>query len=185
MYGLVNKAVESLVRAQFGADVWEKIRSRASVNVASFVSMEPYPDDVTYKLVFAASEVLGAKVPDLLEAFGEYWVLYTAKEGYGELFSMFGSSLEEFISNLDSMHARVGMTFPKLVPPSFVCSELGDGVYDLEYHSTRDGLAPMVIGLLKGLGKSFQQPITIEHTGSRADLGHDQFRLVIGAKQSS
>ena len=185
MYGLVNKAVESLVRSQFGGETWEKIRAKAGVDTETFLSMEPYPDAVTYGLVVAASEVLGAPVPALLEAFGEYWTMYTAREGYGELLALFGSTLEEFLGNLDAMHTRVGMTFPKLRPPSFVLIDQGGGVFELEYHSSREGLAPMVVGLLKGLGKSFQQAITIEHTRARADAGHDVFHLVIGPKGSA
>jgi hypothetical protein len=33
----------------------------------------------------------------------------------------------------------------------------------VEYHSTRQGLAPMVTGLLKGLGIRFSTPIDISH----------------------
>mgnify|MGYP002777737812 CR=1 FL=1 len=181
MYGLVNKAVEDLVCTRFGEDTWAKIQEKAAVDVVGFVSMEPYPDEVTYKLVGAASEVLGAPVPALLEAFGEYWILYTAREGYGELISMFGSSLAEFLGNLDNMHTRVGLSFPHLRPPSFVSRDLGDGRFELEYHSTREALAPMVVGLLKGLAKSFGEAVEVEHVHGRDRGGHDLFRLQVTA----
>ncbi len=47
--------------------------------------MKPYPDDLTYKLVGAACEVLNASAEDVLKAFGEYWILFTAEKGYGEM----------------------------------------------------------------------------------------------------
>ena len=179
MYGLVNKAVEDLVSTRFGAETWTKVREKAGVGVGGFVSMDPYPDDVTYKLVGAASEVLGAPVPALLEAFGEHWILYTAREGYGELFSMFGASMAEFLDNLDNMHTRVGLSFPKLKPPSFVARDLGEGRFELEYHSTREALAPMVVGLLRGLGRSFGEVVEVEHVHGRDRGGHDLFRLKV------
>lgn len=181
MYGLVNKAVEDLVCTRFGAETWAKIQAKADVGVEGFVSMDPYPDAVTYKLVIAASEVLGESVPALLEAFGEFWILYTAREGYGELVTMFGSSMREFLGNLDNMHTRLGMSFPQLRPPSFVARDLDDGTIELEYHSTREALAPMVVGLLKGLGKSFGEAVEVEHMQRREDAGFDVFRVKIGA----
>ena len=93
MYGLVNKAVEELVCSRFGEEAWETIKRKAGVEIDAFVSMDSYPDDVTYKLVAAASEVLAMPSDDILKAFGEYWVLYTAREGYGELLKMSGKSL--------------------------------------------------------------------------------------------
>ena len=54
----------------------------------------------------------------VLEAFGEYWTVYTIEEGYGDL-CMMGGSLNEFLDNLDSMHDRIEHAMPGLVPPSF------------------------------------------------------------------
>ena len=68
---------------------------------------------MTYKLVGAASEVLGAPVPALLEAFGEHWILYTAREGYGELFSMFGGSMAEYYAEYPELRFDHGSRFPK------------------------------------------------------------------------
>lgn len=175
MYGLVNKAVEDLVVTRFGAQAWADIRSRAGIEVDGFVSMDPYPDDVTYRLVGAASEVLGIPPAGVLEAFGEFWILYTGKEGYGELFSMFGESFGEFLHNLDALHARIGLSFDELRPPTFQCEDTGAGTYRLSYFSTREGLAPMMLGLLKGLAKVFGRTVEVEHVRGRAELGHDEF----------
>ena len=177
MYGLVNKAVEDLVCTRFGAEAWEKIRARAGIGIDSFISMDPYPDDVTYKLVGAASEVLGLPPATVLEAFGEFWIRYTAKEGYGELFSMFGGSLGEFLHSLDALHTHVGLNFSELRPPTFDCEDLGEGTYLLSYFSTREGLAPMMFGLLKGLAAVFGKEVEIQHVKLRADVGHDEFRV--------
>ena len=160
MYGLVNKAVEGLVCSQFGEETWEKIKSKAGVTEVAFVSNKGYPDSLTYDLVAAASEVLGMSSRDILIAFGEYWVLETARKSYGELMTAGGSSLPEFLQKLPNFHARVSLIFPKLKPPSFRVSEVTERSLRLHYSSHREGLEDFVVGLVQGLGKMFETPAT-------------------------
>ena len=110
MYGLVNQAVQGMVIAGFGEDIWERIKRDAGVDLDAFVSMESYDDSITYSLVEAGSAVLNLSPEAILRAFGEYWVLETAAEGYAELMQAAGSTLPEFIGNLDQLHSRVLMT---------------------------------------------------------------------------
>lgn len=180
MYGLVNQALEDFVKRGHGEAVWKQVRDKAGINVEMFVSMDSYPDEVTVKLVVAATEVLGLDANRILEAFGEHWVLYTAQEGYGPMLSMFGSNLEEFLLNLDNLHSHVGLTFSSLRPPSFQVERIEGGrALLLHYRSQRTGLTPMVVGLLKGLGRRFSQAIDIRQTAHRGTGGHDHdiFRI--------
>lgn len=178
MYGLVNKAVEDLVCTHFGEDTWEAIKQQANVDVDVFVSMDAYPDDVTYRLVGAASEVLRIPPEQVLETFGEYWVQYTAREGYGALLKLSGASLPAFLLNLNNMHARIGLTMPHLKPPTFHCIDVRDDSLRLQYYSTRPGLTPMVVGLLKGLGAMYNTPINVTQTASRNEnTSYDEFLI--------
>jgi hypothetical protein len=176
MYGLVNKAIEDMVCSRFGEDIWKEIKQKAEVNLDAFISMEAYPDDLTHRLVKAASLVLGLSSVEIMQAFGEYWVEYTAQEGYGEMMDMSGDTLPEFLENLDNLHARVGVSFPKLKPPSFECTDESEDSLNLHYRSTREGLSPMVIGLVKGLGKRFNTEVEIvQTTNSNEGADHDEF----------
>jgi hypothetical protein len=178
MYGLVNKAVEQMICTHFGAATWETIKQRAGVETAAFLSMNQYPDEITYRLVDAASQTLGQSHADVLRAFGRYWTLYTAAEGYGGLLTLTGDSLRELLQNLDNLHARVGLSYPQLRPPSFQCADAGDGSLLLHYYSERPGLAPMVVGLLEGLAERFQTPLEITLAASREQGDdHDIFRI--------
>lgn len=178
MYGLVNKAIEGLVCDRFGEDTWQTIKNKAGVDIEAFVSMDAYDDDISYKLVGAASEVLGLPTDKILETFGQYWVLYTAREGYGEMLKMGGDNLCTFLQNLDNLHARVGLSFPKLKPPIFTCTDVKEDSLCLHYYSTRRGLGPMVIGLLKGLSDMFKTEIEIIQTLNRDQGGdHDEFLI--------
>jgi Haem-NO-binding len=126
--------------------------------------------------VTAASEALGLPEETILEEFGEYWTVYTAEAGYGPLLQFAGTSLFDFLQNLDNMHTRVALIFPELEPPSFWCSEITLQSLRLHYRSARPGLAPLVLGLVKGLGKRFGTPVTVTLDRSRdATRDHHQF----------
>lgn len=163
MYGLVNLAIQELVCSKFGAEKWHQVCELAGAADASFHRMQSYPDALTYKLVGSVSQVCGITTDEALIAFGEFFVLYTGQKGYGHLFQLAGSSLFEFLHNLDVLHSRVGQNFAGMVPPSFQCENLDDKSVRLHYHTERSGLCPMVRGLLTGLGKHFQTAVTIAH----------------------
>ena len=178
MYGLVNKAIEELVVTNYGEDKWEAIKARAGVDVEVFVSNEGYPDEITYNLVGAATEVLGAPARDILIAFGEHWVLKTASHSYGAMMRSGGQSLKEFLINLPNYHTRVQMIYPKLQPPRFECTDIGDDSLMLHYHTHRPGLADFVVGLVQGLGKLYHTPATATLIDSKAaGADHDVFEV--------
>lgn len=181
MYGLVNRAIQQMVSTEHGEAVWEQVKCRAELaDLDFFATYEAYPDDVTHRLVAAASEVLDLSPAAIMEAFGRYWITYTANEGYELLLESTGENLEDFLQHLDHLHARAGLAFPQLRPPSFRCAHAPDGALDLEYRSSREGLAPMVTGLLEGLGDRFHTPVVVEQTesrqqGDRRDLFHIRY----------
>jgi hypothetical protein len=178
MYGLINKAIRDMILEGHGEELWTRVRVRAVVDAECFEAMEPYPDGLTKQLIAAASEELQQHPHDLMRAFGEFWVIHTAAEGYGQLMELAGSSLPEFLQNLDDLHARVGVNFPSLVPPSFETEEPAPGTIHLHYHSQREGLAPMVIGLVEGLGDRFDTPVDVDQLAWRSEGDdHDVFEV--------
>jgi hypothetical protein len=162
MYGLVNKAIKDLVVNNHGKEVWTEICRLSDFEDMDFIGMNPYPDKITYDLVKNASIVLKADAAAILEAFGEYWILYTADEGYGDLMDLTGSSFLEFLGNLDMLHYRINNIMPQLAAPQFSTRNQKENSVELEYRSHRDGLVPMLYGLIKGLGKRFNMVVSIE-----------------------
>ena len=178
MYGLVNRAIEELVIERSSLSTWQAIKKKAGIEIPAFESMAAYPDEMTYQLVGAASEVLGETPAELLRAFGRHWVLFTGRSTYGPILEAAGKDLREFVGNLDSLHATVATTMPELVPPRFSVVDEENGAFRVLYESERDGLAPMVIGLLEGLGALFGSEIEVEHVHERnAHRRSDEFRI--------
>lgn len=177
MYGMVNRAVRDMVLARFGSEAWQQIHTGANAP-ADFEKMQAYDDEVTYRLVGAASEHLGIPAADVMRAFGVYWVIETAEKGYGPLLALWGNSLEQFLGNLDALHSRVAETFAALQPPSFRVVRHGHGELEVHYTSHREGLAPFVVGLLEGVGQRFHTPVQVEHVARKSDgQEHDVFRV--------
>lgn len=177
MYGLVNQGIRKMVTQTFGADKWEAILLASGIGEDVFVAMDPYPDSMTLKLVGAASQVLELPPDVVLGAFGKWWIGNAAAE-YGTLFTMTGSTFQEFITNLNDIHTRVAYMLPELTPPSFKVIPQSDSKLEVHYYSKRDGLFPMVQGMIEGIGEWFETDIEVSHsTHTDNDGEHDVFMV--------
>ena len=183
MYGLVNAAFRELIVSRYGNEQWEKIREAVVPDVESFSRMEQHPDEITYRMVERAAELTGIPQRELLVKFGELWVIYTDREGYGSLFDIAGDSLPDFLLSLNELHERVGRNFPKLRPPKFQFEVIDHKTLRMHYLTRREGLCPFVVGLLQGLSLRFRTPLTVQELACRASgAEHCEFLLKLGEK---
>jgi len=177
MYGMVNKVLIDTLRSEYGSDTWRKIEERSGTNAGFFVGMEQYPDDVTYEMVAAASEIVGISAEQLLEMFGEKWVEMTAKGDYRHYYAM-ADNLFDFLDNLNVMHQSLAAGLPELRPPSFSLSRLNNSSAQLQYVSDRPGLTYFVVGLIKGLAGHYGQEVTVAIAAEKKNgAEQDQFRI--------
>lgn len=176
MYGMVNKAIEEMVVGAHGEAAWLEIKRRAGVTEEIFISNEGYSDEITYQLVGAASELTGTSPEKILHAFGEHWVLNTARKGYGPMMIAGGKTLRDFLINLPHFHDRVALIYPKLAPPRFEITDPEERSLRLHYLSHRSGLTAFVEGLLSGLGQMFHTPVRVTLEAAKATgSDHDIF----------
>jgi len=178
MYGIVNKAIEDLVKVNFGENKWEAVKERSGVDVDFFISNESYDDDITYQLAGAVGEEMNIPVTSVLQSFGEWWILKTGKEKYGGLMEAGGKSLREFLINLPIFHNRIMLIYPKLTPPEFKVSHVEERSIHVHYYSKRHGLQEFVRGLLIGLSKMYKTESTVELLQSRDEgSDHEVFKV--------
>lgn len=178
MYGIVNKAIQDLVIANFSEAVWEKVKVTSGVDVDYFLSNEPYNDDITFKLAGAVAIEANMPLSNVLIAFGEWWILKTGKEKYGSLLEAGGKNLKEFLVNLPAFHNRIMLMYPKLTPPEFKISNVEENSIYMHYFSKREGLQEFVRGLFQGLGKLYNIAVTIELIQSRNEGStHEIFKV--------
>jgi hypothetical protein len=174
MYGIINKAIEELIIENFGEERWEAIKVSSGIDVDYFISLEPYDDDITFKLAGATAEVMNITLSEVLIAFGEWWILRTGKEKYGSLMESGGKSLRDFLIHLPNFHTRVMLMYPKQTPPEFEITHLEETSIQVHYHSKRQGLQEFVRGLLQGLSKLYKTETKIELLQSRNDGSHHE-----------
>jgi len=180
MYGLINQGIEDLIVENHGQEKWQEIKAAACIDVENFIGMNIYPDSDTYKLVEAASQILNATQDQLFEAFGEFWILYTGKKGYGHLLEMGGDNFIDFFQNLNQLHGHIQAMMPELKPPKFWCTDITNNSITIHYKSDRSGLSHLVIGLIRGVGKKFEISIEVEHKKSKASGDdHDEFVVTL------
>jgi hypothetical protein len=74
------------------------------------------------------------------------------------------------------MHARVNAAMPDGRMPQFTLQSV-DEHFELVYSSTRDGFAPMVMGILEGLAEQYGEHWEFAHIGSRDQSGVDTFSM--------
>ena len=175
MYGMINKAIRTLVTREAGEEVWEQVLEASGIDEDVYEDLEAYDDGVTFSLVGATSETLGLPASDVLEMFGVYWATDVAPKGYGEYFKAFGNDFKSFVSGLDEMHVRISKMLPSLQPPSFDIEELGENHFKIHYKSPREGLAPLAIGTLKGIAKHFGGEADITQIEYKGTDDHDVF----------
>lgn len=176
MYGLVNRGLEQMVRTARGEEAWLRVKRAAGVEEVLFMTHHAYPDSVTLALVAATAVELETTPEEILERFGVHWVLVTAKD-YGAMLDATGRTLAEFLQNLPNLHTRVALSYPQLDPPRFRCSQVTESSLVLHYGSSRRGLAPFVIGLVRGLGLRFSTSVSVEHLGEDAASGEHSFQV--------
>jgi hypothetical protein len=181
MYGLVNKAIKSLVMSSSGESAWQAICAAANITSDEFEALAPYPDHVTYDLVRAASQHLNISPETLLKKFGHHWVKYTAEQQYGEIMNVFGKDFRSCVKNLNRMHSHIAALMPALQPPRFLVSDEKESSLTVHYHSVRAGLSSMVIGLLEGLSIRYNEPVSITHVPPGVRSDHDEFDIVFRA----
>ena len=180
MYGIINQSIQELILKEFGEETWLRILNKSGVDVAEFQNHEVYDDSYTYKLAGAISEILDTKLENVLKMFGEFWIIEISQKKYPSMMATGGSSFKEFMLNLPTFHNRVYLTYPKLIAPEFKVREDNESLL-VEYHSAREGLAPLMEGMLIGITKMFgedDKKILKEYSKTPNGPDHDLFRII-------
>ena len=150
---------------QFGAQAWNQTLTAADLDDAILVSVQSYPDEVTFRLIGAAAVTAGLTVEETLHAFGRHWIRAAGEGPYASVLKILGTSLLESLRNLDQMHASIQIAMPGAQLPQFsVLSEDHQSIR-LAYYSERAGLETFVCGLLDGMLEKFATPGSVEFNG--------------------
>lgn len=182
MYGLINNAMRNMIVESYGEPTWDEIHRESGVIGDPYLAVRSYDDSVTYDFVGAAAKVLDTPAETCLELFGEYWILKAAPENFSALLDATGADVLEFFENLNELHDRITTTFVDYLPPTFIVKKKTNSVAHVDYISTREGLTPFVVGIIRGVSERFSTPISIRNQKSvPVESGeHTVFELEVG-----
>jgi hypothetical protein len=158
-----------MIVEQFGAQAWDNTLTAADLDDAILVSIQSYPDEVTFRLISAAAATAGLTVEDTLHAFGRHWIRASGQGPYAGVLQILGTSLLESLNNLDQMHASIQLAMPGAQLPQFSVLSQDDRSIRLGYYSKRAGLESFVCGLLDGMLEKFATPGLVEFSGQEGD----------------
>ncbi len=179
MYGIINQSIQQLIITEFGEETWLKVVQESKLDTTDFENHEVYDDTYTYALAEAAAKILNTDINTILNRFGEFWIMDISIKKYPALMYGGGTTLKEFMNNLPKFHNRVALSYPNLTAPEFKVIDDGNNL-QIEYHSQRDGLTPMMNGMLIGLTKMFnQEKVVVELISNKGENGltYDLFRM--------
>jgi hypothetical protein len=172
MYGMIHRALRQMTIDRLGAGAWERAVAQSEICPKDFVSSSTYDDSVTLSLVGLCAGAFKVEIPQFLEMFGEYWVVFASSGPYASLMRVAGSTLPVLLTNLDRLHQSVQAVMADAMLPSFVVIKDEPNLLWVRYCSKRTGLETFATGLLKGLMAKFSVQGTVEII-NRGDAGID------------
>lgn len=177
MHGLMNKAFEAFLTDTFGQIVWHQVLRQADlwdqIGPDGFEALHVYDDEVTCRLVAAATEALGRPLESLLEDMGTYLVSHPRTAPLRRLLRFGGSSYTDFLRSLDDLPGRARLAVPELELPALRLDEGGAaGQFQITCRGCQPGFGHILMGVLRGMADDYGALVVLEHLG-RASGGED------------
>jgi methyl-accepting chemotaxis protein len=164
MKGVIVECMSQLVKEKKGEAAWEAILQDAGLAKNTlFLSTQDVEDATVMRVVDSACRVLGQSLADTADAFGTYWITRYAPKIYKIYFGRFQTA-REFLLEMDQLHEKVTQNVPNARPPRFEYETPAPQTLIMTYRSGR-GMIPFFIGLIKGVGRYFQEDLQVVHLG--------------------
>jgi len=171
MKGTIVKCIEELVTSKFGAAKWRECLKKAGFQESRlFSGLEDISDAEVLALMKAVAEANALSMPQVMDAFGEYWSTVYAPNVYKVYFQA-AHSTREFLLKLDDIHIAMIRSVKNAKPPRFDYEWQGDKHLVMSYQSSR-GLVALMPGLIAGLGKHYKDHPSVKVIGNAV---HVQF----------
>ena len=114
MYGILFVILEDYIVDELGSSTWATIKAKAKCNVddKGFLSRSYYDDSEFLNLLEATTDELNITLQSLLEMFGKIFTTYLYANGYNGMLRNLGTTLRQWLSNLNAMHNHLAKSFP-------------------------------------------------------------------------
>ncbi len=166
MKSVIPLAVQETYVKHFGDSDWPIVLKKAGLSSnTKYFAHRDTPDSEVVALLQAIMKHKGLTMVQLSDVFGDYWVNdFTTRHYFA--FHQRAESARQFLLNMNTVHDKIGSKVAGSKPPRFTFEELANGNLRMGYDSERD-LIDLVVGLVKGVGKRFNESITVTKINNR------------------
>lgn len=167
MKGVIVLAMKELVVEKFGKEKWKEALAKAGIQTEPLVLVNSNVDDeLVLKVVKSLCEVLNLSLPQIGEAFGDYWVNVYSHRLYGIYYKIYPTA-REFLLKMDEVHQTSTKHLPDASPPRFEYEWKDNKTLIMKYKSKR-GLIDFMVGLIKGVGKFYKENLKVKKLSNDA-----------------
>jgi hypothetical protein len=171
MKGVIITCLQEMVCSRFGTDKWDKSLAEAGFPASSVLqAVADVQDASALRLLAAVCRTLGLELPQLADAFGDYWVNVYSPKLYKAFYER-NPTARDFLLDMDRVHVAMTKSVPNASPPRFEYEWTDARTLVMTYRSER-GLVDLVVGLAKGVGTYYGEPLEV------TKLGPDRVRVV-------
>jgi hypothetical protein len=157
-----------MIESKWGLTAVQKVLDDAALpHGGVYTSVGTYPHGEAVAIVQSLSKYSGMAVVDLLEAFGHY-LFNRLAAGFPHLLSNITDPFDLLLNIEQLIHVEVKKLYPDARPPMFHGKLLDSGSLEMVYQSNR-GMGALAIGLMKGCGDYFKQPLNVAIKDSSPD----------------
>jgi hypothetical protein len=159
MKGVIFNLVEEVIVASYGEDTWDTLLDAASLD-GSYTSLGNYPDGDLFRLVDAASSLLGVPGGDVVRTLG-VGALPLLAERYPDFFAGHTSTRSFLLTLNDIIHSEVRKLYPGAEVPQFDFDDSDPDCLMVTYRSPRR-LCALAEGFILGAAHHFGEEATLD-----------------------
>lgn len=161
MKGIVAICLEELVRTKFGEDHWGNILEKSGLpRKHKIYGHNDIEDALVIQILKNTCTELDISLETAADAFGDYWINDFVSKKYHAFF-VGKTSAKKFLLEMNRVHQKVTDKVENAKPPQFEYEDVDDNTLIMTYISER-GLEVVWIGIIKGVGRYFNEKLTIE-----------------------
>lgn len=161
MKGIIAMCVAELVSKKFGQDKWEEILLDSGLKKKTrFLAFEDVDEEVFMNVIRSIKKILHLSLPEIGDAFGDYWINEFAPRIYPAYYIGI-TSARDFLLKMDEVHLDTTKDIPNAHPPRFEYTWKDKNTLIMTYKSSR-GLIDIMVGLIKGVGKHYKENLEVK-----------------------
>lgn len=169
MNGLINRALEWLVRDSYGEALWRGVVEALALGEAAFEPLMPCEPEVTDRLLSALAGRIGRAPEEILEDLGTYLVSQPRTEAARRLLRFGGVDFVDFLYSLEDLPDRARLAMPDFTLPEIRLHPGAAGLYRIELGTCPQAglrLGPVLVGLLRAMADDYGALVLLDHRGA-------------------